>query len=165
MRSEINNHHEKTDRYQFRQSKTIEAIDEDSAIDLWEKEHAHVAINGEIDEIEEVIEKFQTPPAEKKFLTYTVDVTIEKRITVHIDETLNTPEQIKNWCEGLWHIEGIEDIAKHAAVMAAQGYEGHSLDGLGLLKPTYSSYPREGDTQFQEEWSDVESVIVKDGAK
>lgn len=83
-------------------------------------------------------------------------VTITKEITVDLPATYGEADFIKEWQSSLWPIESVEDIAQHAAEMAAKGFSGYSLDGLGLLGPHYSTYPKVPDVKFTEHSEDVE---------
>lgn len=83
-------------------------------------------------------------------------VTITKDITVELPARFAEPSMIADWSSGLWPIDSVEDIAMHAAEMAAKGYGGYELDGLGLLAPSYSKHPREPDVKFTEHYEDAE---------
>lgn len=83
-------------------------------------------------------------------------VTITKEIEIELPAGFSDPELIREWSESLWPIEGVEDIAAHAAEMAAKGFGGYELDGLGLLGPAYSTYPRVPDVKFTEISEDCE---------
>lgn len=89
--------------------------------------------------------------------TYTV--TITKEIMVELPARFADPEMIREWNEGLWPIDDVEDIAQHAAEMAAKGFGGSELDGLGLLGPAYSKYPRVPDVKFTELYEEIETEL------
>lgn len=65
-------------------------------------------------------------------LRYKIRVVITQDVEVFIPKADTTPEMIESWCRGLWHIDGADDIAKHAATMAAQSGSGN-YDGCGRL--------------------------------
>lgn len=87
----------------------------------------------------------------------TFTVTVTKEITVELPDMFATDFFIDEWRKGLWSIEGVEDIAEHAAVMAATGHSGLELDGLGLLAPAWSKYPRVPDVKFTVNYEDTET--------
>lgn len=89
-------------------------------------------------------------------LVRTYRVTITKEIRIELPARFSDPELIREWSEALWPIEDAEDIAQHAAEMAAKGFGGYELDGLGLLGPAYSKYPRVPDVKFTELSHEIE---------
>ncbi len=96
------------------------------------------------------------------FIVKTVEVVITKRIRVYLAEDLATPEVIEGWCRCLWDIDGIDDIAKHAAIKAAQEYAGYTLDGLGRLEDVRHKATKQADTWFKELDENIESEIIED---
>lgn len=65
-------------------------------------------------------------------------------------------EFIKEWCEGLWDVDSVDDIIIHAAEMVCDGMNGHNLDGLGMLVRQGS----EGDTKFKIINDEFESEVI-----
>lgn len=93
----------------------------------------------------------------------TVRVTIEKEIEIELTPTffgdMSEEQIIAEWNKSLWPIEGMDDVIKHAAVMAATYGDGHTLDGLGLLGGFDTTYPRIPDVKFREIYEDIETDI------
>ncbi|WP_174874212.1 hypothetical protein [Vogesella oryzae] len=65
-------------------------------------------------------------------LRYKIRVTTTKDVIVNVPKELTTPESIADWCRGLWHINGVDDIAEFAAKMAAN-YGSSQHDGIGRI--------------------------------
>ena len=66
-------------------------------------------------------------------------VTIERRIDVDIKEEKITEESIKTFSEIMWPIDGVEDIYKHLAYLAATedrdiGRKNELIEGIGDTK-------------------------------
>lgn len=94
----------------------------------------------------------------------TVRVITTKVVEVEFPANFGSAENIAEWCRGLWHIDGVDDIATYAARMAADGLEGHSLDGLGLLGQRDHKYGgKTADVIFNETDEDYEVEIIPDG--
>lgn len=66
-------------------------------------------------------------------ITRTFDVTITRRVRINLPDAFDTPEMLAEWCSGLWHIEGVEDIAEYAARLAADGSAEYDNDGVGRM--------------------------------
>lgn len=94
-------------------------------------------------------------------IKFKVEVTITKVVDVWLEDEAATPEFQAEWRKGLWDIEGIDDIAKHAARMAATGAEGYNLDGIGLLGVKGKEYTRKPDTEFEIDYDEVEAEILE----
>jgi hypothetical protein len=96
-------------------------------------------------------------------ITKKLRVTITKEIEISIPDSYASEQNIADWRSGLWDIDGVDDIFKHAAQMAATGYAGYSLDGLGRLqsKGTTVAEP-ESTTVFDEIDYDVEIEIIQE---
>lgn len=94
----------------------------------------------------------------------TVRVTIEKEIEVELTPAMFGPfteaEFIAEWQKSLWPIEGMDDVVKHAALMAATYGSGYTLDGLGLIGFHDMTYPRVPDVKFREISEDTETEIL-----
>lgn len=86
--------------------------------------------------------------------TRTLKVTIEKEIKIELTDSMfggmSHDEYVAEFKAGLWDIDGIDDIFKYAAEMAAMYGSGHDHDGLGLLSTSHSTYPRIPDVKFDE---------------
>ena len=89
-------------------------------------------------------------------------VTITKQITVELPARFAEAEMIAEWNRDLWPVDDVEDIAEYAAEMAAKGFGDYEVDGLGLLGPAYSTYPRVPDVKFTEHSEDVEVEPTND---
>ena len=94
-------------------------------------------------------------------LTYRVRVTIEKEITVHLPAHFAGDEYLKDFREGLWHVDGAGDVAQYAARMAAEMGSGYEHDGLGLLSYAWSTHPRAPDVKFEVDYEDTETLILE----
>lgn len=66
-------------------------------------------------------------------ITKTYEVTITKRIRVNLPDSYATEESIAGWREGLWEIDGVDDIAQYAAILAASGEAECNNDGVGVM--------------------------------
>jgi hypothetical protein len=94
----------------------------------------------------------------------TVRVTIEKEIEIELMPSvfggMTEGEYLEEFRKGLWDVEGIDDVVKYAARMAAIGCAGYSLDGIGLLGEHDSTFPRIPDVKFREISDDCEEEIL-----
>ena len=95
-------------------------------------------------------------------LKKTIRVTIEKEITIEFPDSMLTPEYLKEFRDGLWPVESIDDVFTYAARMAADGGTGHDHDGLGLLDYHYSTYPKVPDVKVWQHDENYEEQIVED---
>ena len=102
--------------------------------------------------------------ANQNTIKKTVRVTIEKEIEIELTPTffgdMSEEQIIAEWNKSLWPIEGMDDVIKFAAVMAATHGDGYSLDGLGLLGGMHTTYPRVPDVKFREIYEDIETEIL-----
>lgn len=62
-----------------------------------------------------------------------IEITVTAQFEIELNEDLQAPDAVDQWKEGLWHIDGLQDVYKHAALMALKGYGGYCTDGLGHL--------------------------------
>lgn len=94
----------------------------------------------------------------------TVRVTITKEIEIELTPAVFGPmsqaEYLESFRRDLWPIEGIDDVFKYAAAMAATCGSGYTHDGLGLVSDQYSRYPREPDVKFRELFEEIEEEFV-----
>lgn len=83
----------------------------------------------------------------------TVRVTIVKEIEIELTPAVFGPltqdQYLEEFNKGLWKIEGIGDVFKYAADMAANYGGGMTHDGLGLLSESHSTYPHIPDVKFK----------------
>lgn len=95
----------------------------------------------------------------------TVRVTITKVLEVEFPAEWGSDENIADWRRGLWDIDGVDDIAKFGARMAATGSEGHSEDGIGLVGQRGFTYRGGKTPDFFFKATDEDSVeeIIPDG--
>jgi hypothetical protein len=94
----------------------------------------------------------------------TVRVTITKVVEVELPAAWGSAENIADWSRGLWHINGIDDIAKFAARMAAVDCEGTDIEGIGLLGQRDLTYGgKAADVIFKETDEYYEEEIIPDG--
>ena len=93
-------------------------------------------------------------------ITRIVRVTIEAEYKIELADDMDTPESIQGWCNAFWDIEGVDDIACHAAEMVAKGFAGSNLDGLGVLDGYNVTYPQVPDTKFTENNFYIESDVI-----
>ena len=100
-----------------------------------------------------------TPTIKRK-----VRVIIEKEIEIEIMPSMFGPmtegEFIEEFNRSLWPIDGIDDVVKYAARMAAEDYGGRSHDGIGLLDGHTSTYPRVPDVKYQVLFEDCTEEIL-----
>lgn len=94
----------------------------------------------------------------------TVRVTIEKEIEIELTPAvfgdMTEEEYLAEFRKGLWHVDGIDDVVKYAAEMAATCGSGYQHDGLGLLAYSYSTHPRVPDVKFNELSEEREMEII-----
>lgn len=94
----------------------------------------------------------------------TVRVTIEKEIEIELTPAvfhgMSEEEYLAEFCKGLWDVDGIDDVVKYAAEIAATCGSGYQHDGLGLLAYSHSTFPRVPDVKFNELSNEVETEII-----
>jgi hypothetical protein len=94
-----------------------------------------------------------------------VRVTITKEIEIELTPTvfgaMTQEEYLASFCNGLWKVDGIDDVFKYAARMAASHGEGCEHDGLGLLGGRYTTHPRYPDVKFHVLDEDTEEEIIE----
>ena len=92
----------------------------------------------------------------------TVVVTITKEIEVELTPAVFGPLSVEQYLDefrkGLWPVDGLDDVFKYAAEMAAHYGDG-THDGLGLIGPHYSTYPRVPDVKFEVKEQSTESEL------
>jgi len=92
-------------------------------------------------------------------------VTIEKEIEIEmlpgVFENMTQEEYLAEFRNGLWHVEGIDDVVKYAARMAATMGGGYQHDGLGLLSESFNTYPRIPDVKFTILMDECTEEIIK----
>ncbi len=101
----------------------------------------------------------------------TVRVTIIKEIEIELAPTffgsMTQGEYLAEFSKSLFPIDGIDDIFKFAAQMAALYGGGMTHDGLGLLSEYHSNYPRAPDVKFklldEETEEDFVEVVFPEG--
>lgn len=89
-------------------------------------------------------------------IEHTFDVIISKAIKVQLPDEFGTEAHLRAFREVYFPVDSVVDVAKYAADMAARGYEGQEIDGLGLLNTIGSTYPRMPDVGFEVLAEDVE---------
>lgn len=97
----------------------------------------------------------------------TVRVTIEKEFEIELTPAvfgeMTEAEYLAEFRKGLWNVESIDDVVKYAARMAA--YYGESThDGLGLVGPHQSTYPRVPDVKYREILDECDEEILTPNA-
>lgn len=103
----------------------------------------------------------------------TVRVTIIKEIEIELMPTvfggLTEAEYLKGFNDHLWNIDGIDDVFKYAAAMAAHHGGGMTHDGINLLAESCSTYPRIPDVKFKvldkETEEEFVEVVFPEGAQ
>lgn len=94
----------------------------------------------------------------------TVRVTITKVVEVEFPAEWGSEENIADWRRGLRQIDGVDDIAKYAARMAATGSEGLEEDGIGLVGQRGNTYGGKApELIFNETFEYYEEEIIPDG--
>lgn len=95
----------------------------------------------------------------------TIRVTITKEIEIELTPAVFGPmtqaEYLESFSRDLWSIEGIDDVFKYAAEMAASVGGGYTHDALGLVSEHYSQYPREPDVKFRVLDEETETEIIE----
>lgn len=105
--------------------------------------------------------------AMKRIVRVTIIKEIEIELTPAVFGSMTQDEYLKEFNDHLWNIDGIDDVFKYAAAMAAHHGGGLTHDGLGLLDEKHSTYPRVPDVKFtvRDEETDEEfvEVVVPEG--
>jgi hypothetical protein len=97
-----------------------------------------------------------------------VRVVIEKEVEIEITAEyferlgMTLEEYLTAFRKGLWEVEGIDEVVKYAANVAATNGAGCEWDGLGLVNHANSTYPRIPDVKFSILSEDVETEILHD---
>lgn len=96
----------------------------------------------------------------KKFrVTVTIDKEFDITLTPNLFCGMTEPEFIAEFNRTISEAKDIGDIAKYAAVLAAQGGYGVAHDGIGVLMHHYSSDVGNADVIVRELYEDVETRI------
>ena len=100
---------------------------------------------------------------EKNPMIRTVRVTTIKEIRVELTPAvfggMSEKQYLEELRQGLWDVEGMDDIFQYAARMAAIG-GGCQHDALGLVSESHTRYPRVPDVKFDVLDEDVETEII-----
>lgn len=95
-----------------------------------------------------------------------VRVTIEKEIEIEMKpgvfDDMTQEEYLDEFRRGLWHVDGIDDVVKYAACMAATNGSGYEHDGIGLLGYSTTTHPRIPDVKFEILFEDCEAEFIND---
>lgn len=97
----------------------------------------------------------------KRKLRVTIVKELEIEFTPAVFDGLSQEEYLKEFRQGLWHVDGIDDVFEYAARMAATCGGGYTHDGLGLLDASHSTYPRVPDVKFVELDEDIETEFIE----
>ncbi|RGE46984.1 hypothetical protein DZC30_00835 [Comamonas testosteroni] len=97
----------------------------------------------------------------KRKVRVTITKEIEIELTPAVFGDLSQEQYLEEFRKGLWQIEGIEDVFKYAAEMAAHHGGGYQHDGLGLLSEHCSTHPRVPDVKFNVLEEDTESEFIE----
>ena len=92
---------------------------------------------------------------------FKVRVNIEAVYEIELPDWLSKPNAIADWVDGLWHIDGLEDIAKYAANMVATNGTGINWDGIGVVDKADKKYPRPPDTKYTELEFEMDTEIIQ----
>jgi hypothetical protein len=95
-------------------------------------------------------EKKHPAPIRKQKVRVTIIKEIEIELTPALLGDMTEAEYLESFRSGLWYIEGMDDVVKYAARMAALHGGGYQHDGLGLLDTVHTTYPRVPDVKFRE---------------
>lgn len=91
-------------------------------------------------------------------------VTIEKDIEIEIMPSMfygmSEEEYLKEFREGLWHVDGIDDVVKFAAKVAAVDGRGPTYDGIGRLEVKHMKDSEEAEVYFEVLSSDIEAEFI-----
>lgn len=97
----------------------------------------------------------------KRKVLVTITKEIEIELTPAMFAGLSQEQYLQEFRDGLWPIDGIEDVFSYAASMAAHHGGGYSHDGLGLLNESDCAYPRDADVKFKLLSEETETEFVK----
>ncbi|WP_218645278.1 hypothetical protein [Aquitalea sp. LB_tupeE] len=62
-----------------------------------------------------------------------VRVTIERELTIELPADFASDDYLQQFCDGLWDIDGIDDVFCYAAEMAVTHGSNSQHDGLGWI--------------------------------
>lgn len=91
----------------------------------------------------------QAAPIRKQKVRVTVIKEIEIELTTTLLHGMTEAEYLESFRSGLWDIDGMDDVVKYAARMAALYGGGCQHDGLGLLDTHSTTHPRVPDVKFR----------------
>lgn len=98
----------------------------------------------------------------KKIVRVTIEKELEIELMPSVMGEMTEQEYLQEFSKSLWEVDSMDDVIKYAARMAADGGEGYSHDGIGLIGAYYSQYPRVPDVKVREISSDVDCEIIKE---
>lgn len=98
----------------------------------------------------------------KRTFRVTIEKTIEIELTPAVFCGMTVEAYLAAFSEGLWPVDDIDDVARYAATLAAQGSSGGDWDGVGLLGEHYMTWPRVPDTKFRVISEDIEAELQND---
>lgn len=96
----------------------------------------------------------------KKIVRVTIETEVEVELTPIFFAQLSEAEFLAEWRKSLWEVESMDDVIKHAAVMAVSYGSGVTHDGLGLVSSIHMTQPRIPDVRFREISEEIESEIL-----
>lgn len=59
-------------------------------------------------------------------------VTKETIMEIEIDDSIWTPEEIKEWSKSFYDADGLSDVVKHLARMKSEHEDGELIEGFGI---------------------------------
>ena len=96
----------------------------------------------------------------KRKVRVVIEKEIEVELTPEMFRGMTVEEYLDEFRKSLWDVKDADDVAKYAARMAATGYTGMEVDGLGFLAGSHSGYLRKPDVVANEISSEISCEIV-----
>lgn len=98
----------------------------------------------------------------------TIQVTIVKEIEIEFTSSvfggMTEAKYLAEFSRSLFPVDGIDEVFKYAARMAACFGGGYEHDGLGRVDTHTSTYPRVPDVKFKVLTEEIEEEITQGGA-
>lgn len=95
----------------------------------------------------------------KRKFRVTIEKVVEVELTPAVFGDMTLEQYLEEWRKGLWPVDDIDEVANHAAKIAATTGGGYTHDGLGLVND--GDYPRPPDVRFNILDEDVETEAVE----
>lgn len=103
-------------------------------------------------------------PAFKRTVRVTIEKEIEIELTPAVFGPLSVEEYLEEFRKSLFEVEGLDDVFKYAAEMAAHYGAGYSHDGLGLMGEAGMPSAQKAKVIFNVVLDDTDTELLERGA-